>query len=191
MGTWAETLLEKFENATLDKCKYECETNPQCESFNYHTQEPDNRSNCYTFSTKPIPHGQTASNIKGPHPHNSYLDWDIYEQTSDKIVSESGLGLPNKVYMKGGDGWCALDSTKFKCNSSESWRKQFELFNNGDGTYSFKRGSYCKDYVKNISCSDGTISDDSKFKIISNVDGTYSIKPITSGRGYCLSLIHI
>ena len=103
VGTWAETLLGKFENATLDKCKYECETNPQCESFNYHTQEPDNRNNCYTFSTKPIPHGQTASNIKGPHPHNSYLDWDIYEQTSDKIVSESGLGLPNKVYMKGGE----------------------------------------------------------------------------------------
>jgi hypothetical protein len=185
VGTWAETLLGKFENATLDKCKYECETNPQCESFNYHTQEPDNRNNCYTFSTKPIPHGQTASNIKGPHPHNSYLDWDIYEQTSDKIVSESGLGLPNKVYMKGGKGWCALDSTKFKCNSTEKWRKQFELFNNGDGTYSFKRGSYCKDFVNNIFCTDATITDNSKFKIISNVDGTYSIKPINSSRGYC------
>ena len=186
VGTWAETLLEKFENATLDKCKYECETNPQCESFNYHTQEPDNRNNCYTFSTKPIPHGQTASNIKGPHPHNSYLDWDIYEQTSDKIVSESGLGLPNKVYMKGWKDWCGLEfGNKFNCNFSEKWRKQFELFNNGDGTYSFKAGSYCKDFVRNISCSDGTITDNSKFKIINNVDGTYSIKPITSGRGYC------
>jgi hypothetical protein len=184
-GTWAETLLGKFENATLNKCKYECETNPQCESFNYHTQEPDNRNNCYTFSTKPIPHGQTASNIKGPHPHDSYLDWDIYEQTSDKIGSESGLGLPDKVYMKGSNGWCGLDGTKFACNFIESWRKQFGLFDNGDGTYSFKRGSYCKDYDKNIYCTNTEIKDDSKFKLISNDDGTYSIKPITSGRGYC------
>ena len=188
-GTWAETLLGKFENATLNKCKYECETNPQCESFNYHTQEPDNRNNCYTFSTKPIPHGQTASNIKGPHPHDSYLDWDIYEQTSDKIGSESGLGLPDKVYMKGSNGWCAWDSTKFKCNSTEKWRKQFGLFDNGDGTYSFKGGpyyNYCKESAgKNIYCSDTEITDDSKFKIISNDDGTYSIKSIKSDRGYC------
>ena len=183
-GTWGENVIDTFENATLDKCKSECEKNPQCKSFNYETLEPDDRNNCYTFSTKP-----TGSNNKNPS--SNYSNWKIYEQTSDKIVSESGLGLPSEVYIKGRDvedkdGWCDTDSDlahTMRCiQSSKDWRKKFYLLDNGDGIYTIKGGSgpkYCADMGNNLRCEYNTIADKKyqrgKYKISYNNDGTYSI----------------
>jgi len=193
-GTWAEGIIETFENATLNKCKYECEKRPQCKSFNYHTQESDKGNNCHTFLSEPRTYNETASNIKGPHPHDDYSDWQIYEQTSDKIVPDGAL--PDEIYMKGGKSgkWCGWGNTypsmnhRFSCDKDEGDRRKIKLINSGDGTYSFKggpNGKYGTDAGgNNIYFSSGTTGGNTKFEINKNSDGTYSIKGPDKGK-YC------